>query len=125
MYMKRTLTITTGQTWQDALRNAGHHAKTAADTGHYQGESLNFESPATFFGQLTDRRGHMGRVMMGSRPVGVREWARRVERDVKRVREDAQVLVTLGLREKSNTGALHCPFDDSHVDMHLSAGLEA
>lgn len=122
--MKRTLTITVGENWQDALRNAGGRAKSAFDTGQYQGESLNFESPAAFFGQLTERRWNMLRVMMGNGTIGVRELARRLQRDVKRVHEDAQALVELGLLEKTESGAVRCPFDDIHVDMHLTAKLE-
>lgn len=122
--MKRTLTITTGQNWQDALRAASSSAQAALDTGTYQGESLNFESPAAFFGQLTERRWQMIRMMMGSGTVGVRELSRRLDRGVKRVHEDAQVLVALGLLEKTENGALYCPFDDIHVDMHLTPLLE-
>jgi len=118
--MKRTLTITTGENWQDALRAAGGRAATALGTGKYQGESLNFESPAAFFGQLTERRWQLIRMMMGRGTVGVRELARRLDRGVKRVHEDAQILVALGLLEKTESGALQCPFDDIHVDMHLT-----
>lgn len=119
--MKRTLTVTAGQDWQEALRNAGHSASAALETGQYQGESINFESPGAFFSQLTERRWQMIRVVMGGATVGVRELARRLERDVKRVHEDAQALVALGLLEKTASGALRCPFDDIHVDMHLTA----
>jgi len=117
--MKRTLVITTDQGWKQALRVAGRRAVHGVATGKYQGESLNFESPAAFFGQLTEKRWEMVREMMGSGRVGVRELARRLERDVKRVHEDAQVLVNLGLLEKDDSGALCCPFDDIHVDMHV------
>lgn len=119
LIMKRTLTITTGQDWRAALRAAGQRAAHGLFTGNYQGESLNFESPVAFFGQLSERRWLMVREMMGCGTVGVRELARRLERDVKRVHEDAQVLVKLGLLEKDDGGALRCPFDDIHVDMHV------
>ncbi|MGP1667697.1 MAG: HVO_A0114 family putative DNA-binding protein [Rhodanobacter sp.] len=118
--MKRTLTITTGKNWKDALRVAGQRAAHGIATGEYQGESLNFESPAAFFGQLSELRWQMVREMMGSGTVGVRELARRLNRGVKRVHEDAQVLVALGLLEKDDSGALLCPFDDIHVDMHVT-----
>ncbi|MGB3288179.1 MAG: hypothetical protein WBA83_02770 [Burkholderiaceae bacterium] len=117
--MERTLTITTGQDWKAALHAAGRRASHGLATGNYQGESLNFESPAAFFGQLSERRWLMVREMMGRGTIGVRELARRLERDVKRVHEDAQVLVSLGLLEKDDVGALRCPFDDIHVDMHV------
>lgn len=58
--------------------------------------------------------------MMGSGTVGVRELARRLGRDVKRVHEDAQILVKLGLLEKDQSGALLCPYNDIHVDMHVT-----
>jgi predicted transcriptional regulator len=51
--------------------------------------------------------------------VPVRELARRVDRDVKRVHEDASVLVSLGLIERTERGGLLCSYDDIHVDMHL------
>lgn len=117
--MNRTLTITSGQDWKAALRAAGQRAGHGLATGKYQGESLNFESPAAFFGQLSERRWQLVREMMGSGTVGVRELARRLARDVKRVHEDAQVLVHLGLLEKDAAGALRCPYDDIHVDMHV------
>lgn len=40
-------------------------------------------------------------------------------RDVKRVHDDATALVELGLIERSETGALSCPYVDIHVDMHV------
>jgi predicted transcriptional regulator len=52
--------------------------------------------------------------------VAVRELARRLDRDVKRVHADACVLAELGLVERTASGGLLCPFADIHVDMHLS-----
>lgn len=51
--------------------------------------------------------------------IAVRELARRVGRDVKRVHEDASILVNLGVLERTDRGGLLCPFADIHVDMHL------
>jgi len=51
----------------------------------------------------------------------VRELARRVERDVKRVHEDVQVLVDLGLAERTEDGGVSCPFSQVHIDTHLRA----
>lgn len=51
--------------------------------------------------------------------------ARRVGRDVKRVHEDAGVLVELGLIERDARDACVCPFSDIHVDMHLQAASDA
>ena len=115
----RTLTITTNADWKSALRVAGKRAAIGLESGEYQGETLNFETPGTFFSRLTERRWELLNVLLGSGTVGVRELARRLNRDVKRVHEDAAALVELGLIEKDERGALSCPFDNIHVDMMM------
>ncbi|MBB3386663.1 hypothetical protein ACK83U_19335 (plasmid) [Rhizobium sp. WW22] len=116
----RTLTITTNADWKSALRAAGKRAASGLSTGEYQGETLNFETPGAFFSRLTERRWQLLDVLLGSGTVGVRELARRLDRDVKRVHEDAAVLVDLGLIEKDERGALNCPFENIHVDMVMT-----
>jgi predicted transcriptional regulator len=113
---KRTLTITLQPNWQGALRQA---AKAAFQADAYQGEILNFDSPNAFFSRLTERRWVLVNALQGRGELPVRELARRVGRDVKRVHEDAGVLVDLGLVERTPRGGLLCPFADIHVDMHL------
>jgi predicted transcriptional regulator len=89
--------------------------------GGYQGEVLNFETPGAFFGKLTTNRWTLIHTLQADGgEVGVRELARRIGRDVKRVHEDAAVLIELGLVERTEIGALRCPYSDIHVDMHLS-----
>jgi predicted transcriptional regulator len=112
----RTLTITMQPDWKAALRASAQKAFKAKSA---QGDRLNFESPAAFFGQLTERRWAMVHALQGAGEVPVRELARRVGRDVKRVHEDAGVLVSLGLIERTERGGLLCSYDDIHVDMHL------
>lgn len=115
---ERRLTITLRPDWRAALREAGKLA--TADT--YQGETLNFETPGAFFGRLTERRWAIVHALQqDGGTVGLRELSRRLGRDVKRVHEDATELVTLGLIERREAGALRCPFADIHVDMHLAA----
>jgi predicted transcriptional regulator len=114
---KRTLTITLQPDWQAALRKAALAASAAQS---YQGETLNFDSPAAFFGQLTDKRWAIIHSLQGAGEVPVRELARRMSRDVRRIHDDASALVSLGLLERSERGGLSCPFTDIHVDMHLS-----
>ncbi|MDI6746106.1 MAG: hypothetical protein QMD17_03065 [Rhodocyclaceae bacterium] len=116
----RQLTITLRPAWQDALRAAGAKAARGAANGRYQGEYLNFETPAQFFGQLTERRWDIVRQMQGAAAMSVRELARRVARDPKRVLDDARVLLELGLIEKTPDDKIVCPFADIHVDMHLA-----
>jgi len=115
----RTLTITLQPDWRSALRAAGKRAQART----YQGEVLNFESPAAFFSRLTERRWDLVRALQGQGELAVRELARRVERDVKRVHEDVQVLAELGLFERTESGAVECPFTEVHIDMHLTAPL--
>lgn len=112
---KRTLIITVRPDWQAALRAAAKGASAST----YQGETLNFESPASFFGQLTSRRWELVQSLIGTGELSVREVARRVGRDVKRVHEDIGILSELGLLERTERGGVLCPYADIHVDMHL------
>jgi predicted transcriptional regulator len=113
----RTLTITSNPDWKAALRVAAQKAENGLHSGTYQGETLNFETPGAFFSRLTERRWNLVSELLGSGTVGVRELARRLGRDVKRVHEDAAALIELGLIEKDERGALLCPYENIHVDM--------
>jgi predicted transcriptional regulator len=44
-----------------------------------------------------------------------------VERDVKRVHDDVQELLDLGLVERGEGGGVICPFVTVHTDMELRA----
>jgi predicted transcriptional regulator len=113
---QRTLTIRLQADWKAALRQAGARAKART----YQGEVLNFESPAAFFGRLTERRWELVRALQAERPLSMRELARRVGRDVKRVHEDVRTLIELGLVERVEGGVI-CPFATVRIDMELRA----
>jgi predicted transcriptional regulator len=113
----RYLTITLQPDWKSGLRAAARAAK--ADT--YQGEVLNFESPGHFFGQLTEKRWDIVRAAQGKGELAVRELARMVGRDVKRVHEDVTVLTQLGLVERTESGGVLCPYNSMHIDMYLQA----
>lgn len=113
---KRTLTITLQPDWKAALRQASK----AATATSYQGETLNFQTPAAFFSRLTERRWTILNTLQEQGQMGVRELAHAVKRDVKRVHEDAGILVELGLVERTGKGALSCPYADIHVDMHIA-----
>ncbi len=114
---ERYLTITLQPDWKGALRAMANTAQ--ADT--YQGEVLNFESPGHFFGQLTEKRWELVRVAQGKGELSVRELARVVGRDVKRVHEDVVILADLGLLERTQSGGVLCPYSSLHIDMHLKA----
>lgn len=115
MTTRRTLTITLQTDWRAALRGAGKKAGAA----RYQGETLNFESPGAFFGKLTERRWALVSALLGSGTLALRELARRVGRDVKRVHDDVHVLTELGLVERDDDGGVLCPYVDVHIDMHV------
>ncbi len=113
----RHLTITLQPDWKGALRAAAVAAKADA----YHGEVLNFETPGQFFGQLTQRRWDIVRAAQGKGPISVRELARFVGRDVKRVHEDVVTLAELGLLERTDSGGVVCPYASMHIDMYLKA----
>jgi predicted transcriptional regulator len=114
---ERYLTITMQSDWKAALRATAQVAK--ADT--YQGEVLNFESPGHFFGQLTEKRWEIVRAAQGKGELSVRELARTVGRDVKRVHEDVVILAELGMLERTDGGGVVCPYSSMHIDMYLKA----
>lgn len=115
---KRTLRITMHADWQAALRAAGGRATARG----YQGEVLNFETAGGFFGKLTERRWALVHALQGQGAMSVRELARRVARDVRRVHDDVAVLAELGLFERTDTGGVVCPFEAVHIDMHITVG---
>lgn len=114
---ERYLTITLQSDWKGALRAAAQVVK----AGIYQGEVLNFETPAQFFGQLTEKRWDIVRAAQGKGELSVRELARIVDRDVKRVHEDIVILAELGLLERTESGGVVCPYTSMHIDMYLKA----
>lgn len=109
----RSLTITLQPDWRGALRAAGLRAR----AGSYQGETLNFETPGAFFGRLTKLRWALIHALQGQGELAVRELARRVGRDVRRVHEDVLALAELGLVERTEAGGVLCPFARVHVDL--------
>ena len=113
--IERNLTITLQPDCKKALRAAGQAAK----FDNYQGEVLNFESPGHFFSQLTRKRWDIVQAAQSKGALAVRELARIVGRDVKRVHEDVLVLTKLGLLERTDSGSVLCPYTAMHIDMHL------
>lgn len=113
----RTLTITLQPDWKGALRAAARRAQGT----RYRGEVLNFESAGAFFGRLTEKRWALLHALQGRDALPVRELARRVGRDVKRVHEDVRALTELGLVERTDAGGVRCPFAAVHIDMELLA----
>ena len=59
------------------------------------------------------------RAAQGRGALPVRELARLVERDVRRVHADVVALTNLGLLERTEGGGVICPFATVHVDFKL------
>lgn len=114
---RRKLTIKLSSDRRAGIRAA---VRTGFGSKTYRGEVLVFETPAAFFGKLTGKRWEMIRALQGEGVVSIRELARRVERDFKRVHEDVSTLIELGLFEREEHGVV-CPFDRIHVDLELKA----
>ena len=114
---QRHLTITLQPDWKAAIRAVG----VAAKSGTYQGEVLNFETPAQFFGQLSEKRWTIVRAAQGKGEMSVRELARVVGRDVKRVHNEIVILAELGLLERTDSGGVTCPYSSMHIDMYMQA----
>jgi len=113
----RYLTITLQPNWKSALRTMAQAAK----SDKYQGEVLNFESPGHFFGHLSEKRWELIRAAQGKGELSVRELARAVGRDVKRVHEDIGILANLGMLERTESGGVICPYSSMHIDMYMKA----
>lgn len=112
---RRTLTTTLSDDWRGALRAAGNRASARS----YQGEVLNFETAEGFFGRLTERRWALVHALQ--QPMPIRELARRLGRDVRRVHDDVEVLAELRLVERTDAGGVHWPYETVHVDSRMTA----
>lgn len=93
----------------------------AAFRGEPQGCAYSFSSEESLLSMLTPNRWVIVKALLGSGPLGVRELARRVGRDVKGVHTDTQRLVLCGLIDKTEDGKLLLPYDEVRVDLHCQA----
>lgn len=71
---------------------------------------VNFENPADLRALLTDRRIELLRSVMTERPESIRQLADRVERDVKSVHSDLQVLAEYDVVRFESDGRAKRPF---------------
>jgi predicted transcriptional regulator len=92
-----------------------------AFNGKAQGEFISFESPALLFKVLSGNRWDLLKVMTGAGALSIREASRRLDRDVKAVHSDVQMLLKVGILQKTDKGRIEFPFDAVHVDFTLQA----
>jgi predicted transcriptional regulator len=91
----------------------------AAMKGKAQGAFIAFESAELLFQTLTQLRWNIIMAMTGAGPLSIREVARRVGRDVKRVHDDVHALLVVGVLERTDDGSIEFPYDAVHVDFTL------
>jgi predicted transcriptional regulator len=96
----------------DNERGKGDHC-------HMDGKELPYKF--TSVGQLSEKRWNIVRAAQGKGEMSVRELARVVDREVKRVHDDIVILAELGLLERTYSGGVSCPFKSMHIDMYLQA----
>lgn len=80
---------------------------------------ITFRSPESMARVLTPTRWTIIQAMTGAGPTGVRELARRVQRDVKGVHNDASALATAGIIDRTEDGKYLFPFDAVKVNFEL------
>lgn len=93
----------------------------AAMKGEAQGNFITFETAEDLLKMLTQMRWQILRTMAGAGSMSIRELARRVGRDVKRVHEDVHALLNAGAIERTDDGLIIFPYDAVHVDFRFEA----
>mgnify|MGYP001188954429 CR=1 FL=1 len=91
----------------------------AARTRRYQGEVRSFESPAALFRVFTPARWSLIERLQSLGPVSLRGLARALERDVKSVHRDVQVLMQEDLVARDSEGRFCVPFDRIHAEFDM------
>lgn len=87
----------------------------AADRDEPQPLGYFFDSEETLLDTLSGNRFAILKALTGAGPLGVRELARRVGRDVRAVHADAKPLLAIGLIEKADDGKLLFPYEGVEV----------
>jgi len=104
----------------ESISSVAESAKQAFK-GKPQGEFISFASLDLLWKVLAPNRMAIVKVLTGSEPLALREIARRVERDIKAVHSDVQMLLKAGILNKTETGKISFGYDAIHVDFILKA----
>jgi predicted transcriptional regulator len=104
---------------ETALKEMGERFVTAWQTGQSDSDLLQFESPAALFRVLTAKRWELIERLQGTGPCTLRELARDLNRDVKRVHEDVSTLIKHGLVVRTPDRKICVPYDIIHADFDL------
>lgn len=102
----------------DSINNVADRAKQALQ-GKTQGAYISFASLELLWRILAPNRMAIVKALTGSEPLALREIARRLDRDVKAVHTDVQMLLKAGILTKTETGKISFGYDAIHVDFML------
>jgi len=75
-----------------------------------------FDTEEALLDTLTRNRFAILKALAGAGPLGVRELARHVGRDVRAVHADTQRLTAIGLIDKTAAGKLHFPYQAVRIE---------
>ena len=84
-------------------------------------DRISFESVGDLWRVLAPKRMEIVRVITGAGPLTIREVARRVDRDFKRVHSDVTLLLDAGILERTKSGGVEFPYDRVHVEFDMMA----
>ena len=104
----------------ESIESVAESAKQALK-GKAQGEYISFASLDLLWKVLAPNRMAIVKALTGGEPLALREIARRVNRDVKAVHSDVQLLLKTGVLDKTETGKINFAYDAIHVDFMLKA----
>jgi predicted transcriptional regulator len=94
---------------------------TAWETHQPQSAYIGFACEELLWKTLTLKRWAILKMMCGAGELTIREVARRLNRDIKAVHGDMQLLLQCGLVNKTENGKVIFPYDALHVDFMLQA----
>ncbi|MDD5392114.1 MAG: transcriptional regulator [Thiothrix sp.] len=117
--MNRKLIISiTSET--DAMQDFKAGFLQAFNTGSYQDEHIYFTSPTALFQKITPKRWELIAKLQEVGTVSIRELARLLGRDIRRVHDDTIALIEEGVIERNGNGVC-VPFAEIHTDFSLKA----
>lgn len=104
---------------ETALTRAAEGFAAAWKSGDSRDHIFSFSSPEQLFTVLTPKRWTLIETLQTLGPCTYRALASALSRDVKRVHEDAAVLLDWGLITTNEDGRICVPYDVIHADFDL------
>lgn len=117
MTNKLIISITTEQ---EAMQQFKAGFIEAVNTGKPQDTHIYFLSPAALFQKITPKRWELIAKLQESGVVSIRELARLLKRDIRRVHDDVVTLEEQSIIERTEAG-IRIPYDEIHTDFTLKA----